>query len=555
MSKIHVLPPSLVSKIAAGEVIERPAFVVKELVENALDAGATCITIEIVKGGLESITVTDNGEGMSSDDLFLSWQRHTTSKLSPESDLTVIEKLGFRGEALSSITAVSEVRIQSRLHQEVGGNMIHIRHGKLLESQAVGMSPGTKISVEQIFAGLPGRQKFLSSAQTEWQHVIRIIEGQSLARPDVRFVLKHNGRLIFDVPVQSVQERMAQILGEEVSAQSFPFAMKDPYASISGFIGTPQLSFHTNIPSYFIVNQRVVKNGALSQAIKESYRGLLKVEATPFFLLYLEVPLEAVDVNIHPRKEEVAFLNERELSTSLHQEIVATAQAQSLSYRWTTPKGDTNSFAAKTVRSDVVNALKKLQPTTPIMQLHNVYILTQTDQGMVMIDQHAAHERVLYEQLSESYVKLKKDQKIIQFPHPKKLSLPVSQMAILENNITVLEEMGFVLKAVNAQEYHIHAVPEFFVDRNLLQLFQEILSDLEDQHLVRSIDKHTNRMLSFLACRMAIKGGDVLTPERARELVRELGSTQTSYTCPHGRPTHIEISLSDLEKAFGRVQF
>lgn len=554
MSHIHVLPPALVSKIAAGEVIERPAYVVKELLENALDAGATQIVIEIFKGGLESIAVIDNGEGMSSDDLFLSWQRHTTSKLSPDSDLTIIEKLGFRGEALSSIAAVSDLTIQSRRHDEPSGNMIHVRNGRLLENSAIGMAPGTIVKVEQIFVGLPGRQKFLGSAQTEWKHTIRIIEGQALAYPHVRFTLKHNGRLVFDAPAQTMNERMAKILGAEVAEQSFPFQMEDPYASIIGFMGTPQLSFHTNIPSHLVVNQRVVKNAALIQTMKESYRGLLKVEATPFFLLYINVPLQAVDVNVHPRKEEVKFLNERELSASLGREIVSTAKAQSLSYRWSTPEGDTKSFAAKNVRSDVVASLRKAQTTTPMMQLHNLYILLQTDEGMVLIDQHAAHERVLYEKLSESYVRQKEDKKIIHFSEPKKLQLPLSQFSILEEHLLMLKDLGFTLEAGNDQSYLIHAVPEFFKDRNPLQLFQEILSDLEDGDMVRSIDKHTNRMLSFLACRMAIKGGDHLTQEKMHQLVLELGNTKTSYTCPHGRPTHIEVTLSDLEKAFGRVE-
>lgn len=553
MSKIHALPPLLVSKIAAGEVIERPAFVVKELVENALDAGSTQITVEVHKGGLESIAVIDNGEGMTADDLFLSWQRHTTSKLSPDSDLTIIEKLGFRGEALSSIAAVSALTIQSRRHDEPGGSLISVRNGKLLDSSAVGMAPGTIVRVEQIFSGLPGRQKFLSSAQTEWQHIVRILEGQALAYPSVRFVVKHNGRLVFDAPSQSTPDRMAKILGTEVAAQSFPFAMEDPYATITGFLGTPQLSFHTNVPSHFIVNQRVVKNPALVQALKESYKGLLKVEATPFFLLYINVPLQTVDVNIHPRKEEIKFLNERELSTALRQNVVSAANDQRLSYRWSTPEGDTNSYAAKTVRSDVVASLRNVTASTPIIQLHDLYIATPTPEGFVLIDQHAAHERVMFERLSESYEKLKKDQKVVRFSVPQELSLPVSQGAILESNLETLTKLGFEIKSIGESVFQVKAVPEFFQDRDLLQLFQEILTDLEDGEMVNAIDKHTNRMLAFLACRMAIKGGERLSDERIRELILELGNTKTSYTCPHGRPTHIELTLRDLEKAFGRV--
>jgi DNA mismatch repair protein MutL len=552
MTTIHVLPPELVTKIAAGEVIERPAFVVKELVENAIDAEATQISIEVTKGGLESIVVADNGVGMSASDLFLAWQRHTTSKLLPDSDLTNIQTLGFRGEALASITAVSDVTLQSRRAQDPGGNKVTISHGKLLESDAVGMAPGTIVKVEQIFVGLPARRKFLSSAQTEWQQCIHIIEAQTLAHPEIRFVVKHNGKLILDVPKQSQPERLAAVLGTEVAAESFPFDYQTDAISIQGFLGTPQLSFHTNIPSYFIVNHRVIKNKALSQAIKESYRGLLKVEATPFFLLYLQVPSEMIDVNIHPRKEEIKFLNEAELCQKVVDQILALTNRQSLSYRWSTPKGDTKSFAAAAVKSDVVAGLKKISSTTPIIQLHNLYLVTQTDQGVLLIDQHAAHERILYEKLSESYVQLQKNQKTIHLPKPKKLSLPLSQVTLLEDNLATLESLGFIIGPASAHAYLIHAVPAFFQDRNILQLFQEILADLDHQTALSEIDKHTNRMLAFLACRLAIKAGDKLDDATIRELIRDLSLTKTAYTCPHGRPTHIEFSLLELEKAFGR---
>lgn len=552
MNTIHVLPPELVTKIAAGEVIERPAFVVKELIENAIDAGATQITIEVTKGGLESIMVADNGIGMSASDLFLAWQRHTTSKLAPDSDLTKIHTLGFRGEALASIAAVSDVTLQSRRAEDLGGNIVTLSHGKLLESGMVGMAPGTIVKVAQLFVGLPARRKFLSTAQTEWQHCLRIIEAQTLAHPEVRFMVKHNAKLVLDVPSQTQLERMEAVLGTEVVKESFPFDHQTGAVAIQGFLSTPQLSFHTNIPSYFIVNQRVIKNKALSQAIKESYRGLLKVEATPFFLLYLQVPAEMIDVNIHPRKEEIKFLNELELCQSLVNQIVSITKRQNLSYRWSTPKGDTKSFAAAAVKSDVIAGLKKISPTTPIIQLHNLYLVTQTDQGVLLIDQHAAHERILYERLSESYLKLKKHPKTIQFPRPKKLTLPLSQVNILEDNLATLESLGFKIEPVSAHAYLIHAVPEFFQDRNILQLFQEILTDLENHVALSDIDQHTNRMLAFLACRLAIKAGDKLTDSAMRELIHDLSLTKTAYTCPHGRPTHIEFSLLELEKAFGR---
>ncbi len=555
MSKIKVLPPQLIAKIAAGEVIERPAFVVKELIENAVDAGATHITVEIKKGGLESITVVDNGSGMSADDLFLAWQKHTTSKLAPDSDLTQIATLGFRGEALASMAAVSELTLQSRLKSEAIGNKVVIHHGKLIETTVVGMAAGTLVKVEHLFAGVPARQKFLGSANTEWHQCIKIIEAQALALPQIKFSVKHNGRVIFDVPTQTPAARLMAILGADVAAQSLLFSLDDPYAKITGFIGTPQLSFHTSIPSYFIVNQRVVKNKNLAQAIKASYKGLLKVEATPFFLLYVEVLPEMIDVNVHPRKEDIVFLNEPVLAQAIGREITAIANQHNLSFQWGTPKGDTNSFAAKAVRGEVQTSLQKIAPEDTVLQLHNLYLIAQTKEGVILIDQHAAHERVLYERLSASYVQLKQSQKAVRFTSAKKLSLPLSQMALVETHLPELTELGFQLVQTSPNTYDLHAVPSFFQDRQPLQLFQELLNDLEAGGETAPIDKHTNRMLSFLACRMAIKAGQPLDQTEIKKLIKELAETKTSYTCPHGRPTHLEISLPELEKMFGRTGF
>lgn len=363
MNTIHVLPPQLIAKIAAGEVIERPAFVIKELVENALDAKATQITIEVTKGGTESITVTDNGIGMSVSDLLLCWQQHTTSKLLPDSDLATIASLGFRGEALASITAISDVSIQSRQADTRAGHVIQLSHGKLLENAVVGMAPGTIVRVSNVFARLPARQKFLGTAQTEWKYCIRCIEGLTLSHPEVRFIVTHNNRLVFDLPSQSPLERLTAVLGAEVANQIVPISITQPYATISGFIGTPQLSFHTNLPSYLIVNQRVIKSKAINQTIKNSYHGLLKVEASPFYLLYFQVPVETIDVNIHPRKEEIKFLNQTDVTTAIAEYIATIASQHNLSHRWTTPKGDTHSIAAAAVRSEILSSMENISPT------------------------------------------------------------------------------------------------------------------------------------------------------------------------------------------------
>ncbi len=553
MTKIQQLPPKLVAKIAAGEVIERPAYVVKEVVENALDAQATNILIEIEKGGLESITITDNGEGMSAEDLLLSWQQHTTSKLPPDSDLTLIEHLGFRGEALSSIAAVSNLTLQSRQQMYPHGNMIRVQNGELRESKVCAMAPGTIVHVEQLFAGLPGRQKFLRSAQTEWLHILRIIEGLALASPHVHFTLLHNKKTIFDAPIQTMIERLSAVLGPQVAAESFTFQLSDPYAQIDGFLGTPQLSFQTNLPSFFIVNGRVARNATLLRAIKESYRGLLKVEATPFFLLNISVPLQTIDVNIHPRKEEISFVHERELAATLKENIQSTARNQELSYQWRTPKADTKSTAAQNLRNDILERLRSHSPQTPIMQLHNLYLVVPTPEGFLLVDQHAAHERILYNELQSLYAEKSAQQESIVLENPPSFSLPLSQKEFLESSLLDLEKLGFSLQKTTENTYQLIRAPELLAERSPLQLFQELLCDLESGKKT-TIDQHTNRTLAFLACRLAIKAGDPLTQEQMQKLVQDLGNTPSGYTCPHGRPTHIVFTLNELEKTFGRKE-
>jgi DNA mismatch repair protein MutL len=552
MNRIHTLPPAVVAKIAAGEVIERPAYAVKELVENAIDAGATQITVETEKGGMAAIVVTDNGEGMTQSDLLLSWQPHTTSKTPADSDLARIETLGFRGEALSSIAAVGNLVIQSRPRDEPGGSRLEIQTGRFVGCSPVGMAPGTIVRVEDLFAAVPARQKFLSGIQTEWQHIVRVMESFALAYPAVRFVLRHNGRPVLDVSKQTREERLSAVLGGDVFRSSFPFVVDGPHFSVSGYLGKPQASFQTNVPSYLIVNGRVVRNRKLAAAIGSAYRGLLMVDASPFYLLYITVPPEMADVNIHPRKEDITFLNESDLCDRIAEGIRQIAAGQDLMFRWTTPKADTASAAARTLRSDVVTALSAINRETPMVQIHNLYIVAQTATGILLIDQHAAHERVLYERYCERYERLRADGSTFTFPEPLLLTLPLSQRPVFDDNMPMLAALGFTIVPAGAGTYAIRTVPEYFRDRDIVQLFQEILGDLEETGTVSGIDRHTNRMLSFLACRSAVKSGDPLTPEQIRELVRQLSLTHTAYTCPHGRPTHIEMALGDLERMFGR---
>lgn len=551
MTKIHVLPPHLVAKIAAGEVIERPAFVVKELLENALDAHATQITIEIHKGGLEAIIVTDNGEGMDESDLFLAWQRHTTSKIPSDSDLSQIKTLGFRGEALASISSVSNFIIQSRRKNAVGGHLIEVHNGKFMQSKPTGMAPGTHVRVEHLFESFPARHKFLKNKDREWQYIVQIVESYMLAYPKVRFTLKHNNRKIITALAESLESRIKNTLGSDVLDQSFPFQLVDDHFKINGYLGTPQLSFQSQIPSYLIVNNRVVKSKNITLAIKNAYRSLLKVDTTPFFLLLVNLSYDLVDVNVHPRKEEVSFFDEAKLCEKIVTQIVKTAENQNLSFQWTTPKAYTKSFAAEILKSDTVSSLKKFNIKQNLLQIHNLYILVQTKKGFVIVDQHAAHERVLYERFMSNFLDKKSFSKQYTFPTPQKFTLPLSQRVLFVNHKNELKRNGFIFER-KGKSYFLTSVPELFKDRNIIQLMQDLLWELEQPNSKNDVDRHTNRLLSFLACRSAVKAGDDLTQDEMKTLLKELSATKSPYTCPHGRPTSFEVSLSDLKTSFGR---
>lgn len=566
MTKINFLPPELAAKIAAGEVVERPAYAVKELIENSLDAGADSIRIDIEKSGLQKIMVTDNGEGMNREDIQLSYQRFTTSKILKDDDLEGIKSMGFRGEALASIAAISNVTIKSKIKSETAGTEVYITGGKLESISPVGMPTGTSIVVENLFYTVPARQKFLKSQQTEFRMIVQIVSNSALAFPEIRFLLTHNKKTILDLPKnQTPLERAKTLLGNSMVKNLVPLTHDESYVQLSGFIAKPQLSTKSLSKQYLFINGRNVKNKLISSIVKDIYGTLLEPDAYPIFILFLKTPYEMVDVNVHPRKEEVAFHNEETILKAVSQAVSSSLQSNNLTFydnRWQKSKrdsetvlhirdGGTSTYAAEVLKEEILEKKTKIIKSAEIIQLHNLYLVTETENGFLLVDQHAAHERILYQKFSEAFVSKKKKPEKFKLENPVLLDLSPEEREILKEYIEMFGEYGFEI-VENDDTFTLISVPELLKDRDNKEIITEMLEDLSEGKIIRDIDTKSERMLSYLACRGAIKAGDKVTKDDAKKLLEDLSKCKNPYTCPHGRPTQIEITMKEMNKLFRR---
>lgn len=575
MPKIHKLSSDIIAKIAAGEVIERPSFAVKELLENSIDAKATNIEIQLEQAGLKKIQVTDSGEGMDTDDVKNCWLPHTTSKLDETNGLTHIQSLGFRGEALSSLAAISTLTIKSRQQHASIGYQVEIDNGKLTSSQMVGMPQGTVIRAENLFAAIPARKKFLKSLQTEFRHVYAVVESAALAHPEIRFALTHNNRLILDLPAhQTISDRTEKLLGESTFSLLIPFTKEDSYVSLTGFLGKPQLTTSATSKQILFINNRHVSDKMIALAVKESFGTMLESTRYPVFVISLTLPFEMVDVNVHPRKEQVSLHNNKLIFQTVKQLMQEVLQENNISFynlSWARQGvGTTKSYAANLLRETVLEKYS-LQPVnkTSFTQLHNLYILFETKQGFVFVDQHAAHERILFERLKKEFLIQKKKQKPFVLPEPLVLDLTQSEHLLLQEHKKLFHSLGFILRSVNRKPLSVKNknhdglplsvdaliithLPSLFQDRNPQEVVKQLLENLE-QETIPDVDTISEEMLAFLACRAAVKAGDVLTQEQMRQMSKDLEHTPNNATCPHGRPTHVIYSLQELNNIFKRT--
>ncbi len=563
MGVIHHLSDHLINQIAAGEVIERPVYILKELLDNAIDASAKTITIKLVGFGLESIEVIDDGIGMSRDDIQLSYLRHTTSKIYEEDDLQNIQSFGFRGEALASIASVCRMSIASRVSEEIAGYRVVIENGKKIEERIVPMPQGTDIVVSNIFATTPGRKKFLRSEQTEYRHILSLIESYALSFPEIRFQVFHNGKQSATYPaVQDRWERLCTVLPETIVNELVSLQKEHDYINISGYISKPQLSYKTSRQYYFFLNGRPISDTTIAVALKDAYGTLLSPTDYPYAVLYLEIPHHLVDVNVHPRKEEVKFIQPKEVYQTVHDAIVESLSAQNLRYydrRWQNTDdstqlqlrdGGTQTYAARKLREEVLGSPTDFD-TKDLLQIHNVYILLQAKDGMLLIDQHAAHERVLYERFLKAYQNglTKKDLHILSAP--KTLDLSSVEQEIVKEYQNQLRDLGIDVKEQKGI-YTLYSVPDFMKDRDIQSLMRELLEMVQASESIQTIDSYAHKMITYLACRSAIKAGDSLTKKQMRELIESLKEVENPYTCPHGRPLQVEMDIRTINKMFKR---
>ena len=569
--KIKVLSPQVAAKIAAGEVVERPASVVKELLENALDAGAGQIAIETKGGGLESIRITDDGCGIAGEDVETAFGRYATSKITSVEDLDGIATLGFRGEALASIAAVAQVDLTTGIKEGIVGDSLTLKEGLVVRHIQQARPHGTTITVRDLFRNVPARLKFLKSTATENSHIANVVSQYALAYPEIRFFLNIDGRTalqttgsgkLIDVVIEiyglETARRMLEVSGGEVGWQ----AGEAVPITVTGMVGAPAVNKAGRDSLSFFVNRRAIGSRLLTRAVEEAYQGLLMQGRHPIAIINIALPPSEVDVNIHPTKAEVKFQNERAIFTAVQRAVrsalVTTApvakieesqkqyfgqssgMTQSL---WSGPGKDTGSVTPST-------SAQSPRMTLPLLrvlgQAAGNYIVAEGPDGLYVIDQHAAHERIMYEQLlAEKATRGIQVQGMLE-PYSFEVTPPQDEM--LKAEAGRLQEFGFTIEAFGERTYLVRAVPLILKDGDWLEALKEIMDSPRDRTTNVEDD-----IIKSLACHSAVRAGKILTDDEMRELIRQLEQVNLPNTCPHGRPTMLHLSTGQLEKEFGRI--
>jgi len=567
--RIRQLPPSVVAKIAAGEVIERPASVVKELLENAIDAGATRIEIDLEEGGTELIRVVDNGRGIEPEDLALVFENHATSKLFDAEDLFRIGTMGFRGEALASIGSVAQVKLQSRaVGREIGAE-ISCDGGQVSECRTWNGSSGTRVEVRHLFFSTPVRRKFLKTIPTEVGHVTETITRIALARPDIQLVLRHNGKMVVEVPeTAGLLDRIRLFFGAEVANACYAVNSGAALPRLTGFVADPSCDRGHPRHQYLFVNGRWFRDRSLGHAFQEAYRGLLLTGRYAVGFLFLELPADQVDVNVHPTKMEVRF---REANAIYH--LVLAAVKDRLRLAQLTPRlvappegpreigpTPTAAISEPSPSSGAYSAGRPMNEDTLFtsefkngraIQLHNAYLVVESKDGMLVIDQHALHERILFEQLRGRIAAGQLEKQRLLIPEPLDLS-PEQAARVLESK-TDLAELGMEVDDFGGGTILLASVPAMLGRAIPSALFRDVADRLTSKDRPPTRDQLFEHLLATMACRAAVKAGDRLTPEEIDDLVAQRDLAENSHHCPHGRPTSLVFTRKELDKQFRRI--
>jgi DNA mismatch repair protein MutL len=543
---IKILAREVISKIAAGEVVERPASVVKELVENSLDASAAQISVEAQHGGVSLIRVTDNGSGIPAGDVELAFHRYATSKIDALTDLEKISTLGFRGEALPSIAAVAEVEILTKADDDTAGTYLYLKNGNIAKREKRSRPQGTTVTMHHLFRNFPARLKFLKSATTENGHIANLLSQYALAFPEVKFNLVLDGRLTLKTPGNgSLRDVVAEVYGLEIAQQMLEIGETDQSPSVAGLVSPPSLSRSSRGYLSFFVNRRWVRSSLLARAAEDAYQGTLMTGKHPIVILNVSLPPQEIDVNVHPTKTEVKFRNSQTIYTAVQKSI------SKVLVKAPPPKIKTGipSFTPPPSLWAVKGAETTSLPILRVVgQLASNYIMAEGPEGLYLIDQHAAHERVLFEKILAQ----RSQQKIeIQgLLEPVNIELSPKQEEVLKMKCELLGEFGFNLEPFGARSYLLRAVPAMMKGGNLAETVRTLLDSLATEE---EPSKREENIAQSIACHSAVKAGQSLTAEEMRELIKQLEQTNQPRTCPHGRPTTIHLSSRQLEKEFGRT--
>ncbi len=575
---IRILPSHLVDQIAAGEVVERPASVIKELVENALDAGATRIDIDIEQGGVGLIRVRDNGRGIAAEELPLALTRHATSKIASLDDLAAVESLGFRGEALPSIAAVARLRLASRAQGGAAAAEITAEDGHIGDVRPAALAEGTLVEVRELFFNVPARRRFLRSEATEATHVLRMVERLALSRPDIALRYTHNGREQLRVQpatdAAGARQRLAEVLGEDFAAGVMEIDVATGPLRLSGWISQPTFSRAQSDLTHWFVNGRAVRDRLLINAVKIGYRDVLYGGRHPAYVLHLQIDPHEVDVNAHPAKQELRFRESRGVHDFIQRAIerrlaetrpgaqVSAVDTRSQAMGQPTGAFDFQAHSPWAVRDAVAGAAAgvpappAVQPTddkplgTAIAQLHGIYILAQDAQGLVLVDMHAGHERVLYEKLKADHARRSADaQHLLE---PVSVALPE---AVLDRMLEEEEDWarcGFEFTRIAPDRIAVRSVPALLGRVDVAELVRDTALAIANDEGSHHVEGAENRLLATLACRGAVHGGRRLSLPEMDALLRQMEQTERASQCNHGRPTFARVALADLDRLFLR---
>ncbi len=572
MANIKVLDQALINKIAAGEVIERPASVVKELIENAIDAGADIISIDVKEGGKSFIKVTDNGSGMDEKNAELAIERHATSKIKDTDDLFAINTLGFRGEALASIAAVSRLKLITKTKQAIEGTKIEIEGSKIISKQKTGCPDGTSIEVHDLFFNTPVRKNYLRPMPTEFSAILDVVTRYALINYNLSLKLTHNDKVILQSPKsEAMLDNIVNIYGKEIAKEMVFVGSESGDIKINGYISKPSLTRSDKTHQSIYINKRYIYDKTITNAIYDAYHTLLFTQRHPIAILNLDIDPKKIDVNVHPTKREIRLEKTDQVYEAVFNAIRITLQENKLIPELTekdlpqttlAPAKKEKKYSLDPDKQSLLNVEvadipikeKELDEKAPdiniLGQVHNCYIVAEDNEGFVIIDQHAAHERVMYERFMKEY----KNKGIAtqELLSPAHIELQPTDAAILEENLNFFETFGLKIEKFGNNSFLLRTIPIIIKQQQDKQIILDLIDELRKNKKTTSIDETKERIITYMACRGAVKQGDKLELPQMTKILKQLYNCTLPFTCPHGRPTMMKFSVPELEKKFKR---